>query len=615
MNNINHKTIFNQHVGIVLEDNQVIHLFNAARNIDWLRCPSPLYEVESDGDIRYNFDVIALDNGQLKLSLTITNVDNFPVKVKPCFPILKNLSPDDNRQELCYCFPQMIPAIDGATAELRQQYSSLFPLQFLNVFHPTAGSVTLITQDACNYNKEYWLSKKENGMVQLGVTYQAKEILPNETWILPTALIDIQNGDWHMGLEAYKKSLQDWYTPLLPRKKWLQNTFNFRQHFLHQNYGDKAWQANSGEYCLPELVKKDIDAFGGIDYVQLFDWASDPKFGRVGEYNPWHHLGGHQSLRTEINKLQDMGIRVGLYLEGYLLDKRATIAQEYGEAWTVRDKDNLPYYLMGENYWQPCPCEKNWQRYLQNAAQEAVRLLGANGIYIDQYGWGTQYPCFSREHGHEVPNNQLLGENKMMISLREALPNEIVLLSEYCPTDVSTQYQDGSLTYAKGIVNLTRFALPDFKQFVIIRCDEPIGNDTESVKRIFFNGEGIWLAGPLSTFEWFPVEIRKLIKKTYLLLNRYAAVFSGNAIPLVDSLHKEILVNQYSNSYQTIWTCLNTSKSDVGGKMLKVKYQDGTKFFDLWNNREITVESNDGYTYLTFEIRASDVGCILQENE
>ena len=78
--------------------------------------------------------------------------------------------------------------------------------------------------------------------------------------------------------------------------------------------------------------------------------------------------------------------------------------------------------------------------------------------------------------------------------LHEALGPECALYTEENPTDVNSQFQDGSFTYAissvsdvwsPSHVNLYRFALPTFKTIEIIDIIQRV--DTRMVDIIFFH--------------------------------------------------------------------------------------------------------------------------------
>jgi hypothetical protein len=209
-----------------------------------------------------------------------------------------------------------------------------------------------------------------------------------------------------------------------------------------------------------------------------------------------------------------------------------------------------------------------------------------------------------------------------MRRLRQALPATAVLYSEETGTDVTSQYQDGAFTYSvsrcrsdenPARLNLFRFALPDFKLFEIIRVDEPLGDDPDAVKSVFFNGEGIWLEGPL-TERWFPTNACQVIAKTHGILRRYREAFcSLTPVPLVPTLAEGVYANQFPAAEGVVWTLYNAGKQPVRGDLLKVAHRPGAQYFDAWHERALTARIVGQEAFLETEIGAQDVGCIVQE--
>ena len=194
-----------------------------------------------------------------------------------------------------------------------------------------------------------------------------------------------------------------------------------------------------------------------------------------------------------------------------------------GNGWQMLNPSGLEYGETG--YYYPCPSSSGWQDYFSQLAAETTSLLNVDGIYYDQYGFGyltNNYGCYNPLHEHPIiegsvsSNYMGIGETQMLEKTRNKVGNEKVIYVEEMPTDVSTQYLDGSFTYAinkskfstgtrmnPSSLNLFRFAFPGFKTFELLQVDNPIGEDTIGVKNIFFNGEGIWIEGPLNDSGWF----------------------------------------------------------------------------------------------------------------
>lgn len=595
------------------EQGQIHSLLNQLTYTEWLNHPCSLFEVQGGAGLVAKLDVSSSKEGEILLKLVITNVTKHSLEVEVDFPTLKGLRPKRQNGDVGYCFPMAIPIINQEPVDLCCPYGSNFPLQFMSVFHPEGGCVTLITNDTSNLQKNYRLMKSKQGKVDISVRYPQRIINPGEEWKLPSASLIVHEGDWREGFEAYRQRLRSWYRPTLPRKDWLLNSYHFRRHFLHPNLGDPCWNPRTGRYRLLEFVCKDINQLGGVDFVQLFDWAYEPNHGRAGDYSPWDYLGGWEEFNHEIQRVRQNNVHVGLYFEGYFLDKRAEVSKQYGMKWTVKNKDLQPYYLMGDKHWVPCSYAKEWQEYLKEACKGACDKVDVDGIYVDQYGYGIQYPCFDEEHGHPTPANQIQGENLVTSILQSVLTDDKVLITEYFPTDVSTQFQDGSLTDAKGIINLSRFAIPDFKSFVVIACDEPIGDNVNAIKRIFFNGQGLWIDGPIQDPKWFPEETKRLIRKTYSILKTYSQAFScRNPKPLVNTMHPWLLANKFSAHSYNLWTLYNDGFASLDGELLEVNHVAGASYKDVWNGGEVKFRECKNKAFLDFSIAPSDVGCIIQ---
>jgi hypothetical protein len=606
------------------QDSPVItRLTNLLTGSSWLSAPSPIYKGAGDRRLKTSLDVQQAPGGELLLSLQVSNTSAEVLTVHDTFPLLEGLaggSPDPTN-ELAYCFPQKGMVASAKPRKMSRFYSSEFPLQFMDVYEPGKGGIYLMTRDMTCEPRKYFLNKTDK--VSMGV-YNSKSLEPGEVWTV-TAVIGAHRGDWHEALSAYRQWVQTWYRPEAPRKPWFQEVFNFRQMFLHANRGVQApgaFNPATKEYSIAQELEADQKAFGGVDYVHLFDWAKDPKRGRTGDYDTWDYLGGAERFKKEIRSLQAQGIHVGLYLEGYLVDHRSDIYKAAGDAWQVLNAKGQSYAQFGLENLYPCPFVPEWRDYLKRVCVGAVQKSGADGIYIDEYGFGTQYACWNKAHAHPVPGAQVRGEGVLMRQLRQALPPAVVLYSEETGTDVTSQYQDGSFTYSvsrcreennPARLNLFRFALPDYKQFEIIRVDEPLGDDPEAVKHVFFNGEGIWLEGPLND-RWFPASACQAIAKTHRILRQYRDAFrTASPQPLVGTLSENVYANDFPASARSVWTLYNAGTQRAQGELLKVSHRSGAEYFDAWNGKPLTPRIVGSEAYLSTTIEPHDVGCIVQE--
>jgi hypothetical protein len=599
-------------------------LVNRLTGSRWLGAPSRLYRLDADGKITAKLTASPLGGGQIALRLVVRNVSDSPVKVGVDFPILEGLGLGKGGGDLAYCFPKGGAVIGSDPIDIRRHYSGLFPLQFMDVYHPGSGGIYLMCRDRTNQAKIFHLRKHNVGLVDMSVEYPKRSLKPGESWTLPPSVLGAHQGDWHGALQAYRRWVGSWYKPAAPRKKWFREAFNFRQVFLHPNLGLKygAFDPKSKKFQLARMVKDDSAAFGGVDFVHIFDWSKTPARGRVGEYQPWKYLGSADAFRGEIAKVKAMGIPVGLYLEGYLVSKQARIAAKECLKWQMLAPNGKTHSRFGGEYRYMCPQARGWRDYLAGACKGVVASAGVDGVYLDQLGFGYQYPCNRADHGHSAPGNQLRGEAELIARVRKGVGPDKVIYVEETPTDVTTQLLDGSFSYSlsgrDAVVNLTRFAIPDFKVFHIIRCDQPLGDDLGAVRRVFFNGEGIWLEGPLSIANWFPPKVRKLIARTHSLLRTHRDAFtSSDVTPLAPTRHKNLLANRFATkgNEKVVWTLYNTSDKPLSGELLGIARTGRSRYHDAWTDKPLKPRSSGGEDLIPIDIPAQGCGCIVQYKE
>jgi len=567
------------------------------------------------------------DDHQLSFALKLTNTSDAQIKLTPSFLTLENVfisTPEvpASQDDQWYCFPRRGTVINNAPTSLNGPYSGLFPMQFVDIYHPQLGGIYVMKHDLSDEYK--WFKLKKDTEISLQIDYMEKELESGEDLLLPEAVIGSHPGDWHEALTAYRRWVASWYQPLVPRKRWFSEIFNFRQQFMHFALPKKSgiFDNDSKEYHFREIMEKNVGDFGGVDYLHIFDWGWSEEYGRCGDYDHWEQIGGSEAFRQAIEGVQGMDIPVGLYIEGYLVDPQSNIGKAHGEEWQLLGPDGKPYSYFAPSY-NICPAVKDWQEYLSGVYARVWRETGVNGFYVDQMGFADPgHFCYSPNHGHPVPESPLRGQRDLVRRVRESVPPDVAVYTEESPTDVNSQYQDGSFTYAISSVsddlspthlNLYRFAFPDFKTFEIITCDRPLGSDYQSVKRIFFNGEGIWIEGIAD--DWFTPETRSFIAKTHSILKEHVKAFTSlNPTPLIPTLAEDLYANEFPAEGETVWTIYNARYSTVRGELIAVPHKDGASYYDAWNEQELNPRIHQGQAYLDIEMGPKDVGCVVQRH-
>ena len=448
-------------------------------------------------------------------------------------------------------------------------------------------------------------------------------------WETPRTVIGSNRGDWHEQFARYQTWVATWYKPFAPRKQWFREVFNFRQQFMNFDVPTSSgmFDPKTKTLHLQEAVKRDAEAFGGVDYLHVFDWGWDPVHGRCGDYAPWDYLGGAERFKQAVEGVKAAGTPVGLYIEGYLVDQESNLGKAHGKDWQLLGADGKAY-----NYFAPsfniCPAVKDWQDYLSGTYARAKRETGAVGFYIDEYGFcDFMHACYNPGHGHAVPVTPVRGEREMLRRVHEALGPEAALYTEESPPDVNSQFQDGSFTYhissvtddlSPTHVNLYRFAFPTFKTIEIIICDSPLGSNVEACKRVLFNGEAIWLEGMAD--KWFAPETRAYIAKMHDVLRRNRQCFTGaSPQPLVPTLVRGVSANMFpersGGKGKTCWTIYNTGFRTVRGEVIKVPCPAGARFRDEFTGKEIPVRVEGASAYVRLDIGPRDIAVISRESD
>jgi hypothetical protein len=557
------------------------------------------------------------DPREIGLRATLDLNGHDPAQTKFVFPELRGLSFGGKPEAAWIWCPRRGDIVTAEAVSLREPYAGAGnPLQVVGAFDPVQGTgLYLLTQDMEALSKFYHVQKTSTG-ARLAVEYS-----PTHDPALPRTVIGCTQGDWHAHLQRYQEWAATWYQPAAPRKDWFRQIANFRQQFMHFALPSPSgmFDAETKALRLKAVLDADAEAFGGADYLHLFDWGWDPVHGRCGDYEPWEYLGGAESFHRAVAEVQDAGTPVGLYLEGILVDQESNLGKAHGEAWQMLRPDGKPYDYFAPSF-HVCPRVPEWQEYLSDTYGRVRRETGARGFYIDELGFsGPSYWCYNPAHGHPVPVTPVYGERQMLRQVREKLGPDAAIYTEESPTDVNSQYQDGSFTYnissvpddwSPSHVNLYRFAFPDFKTIEIICCDQPLGTNVEAVKRCLFNGEAIWLEGIAD--KWFAPETRAQVALNHRVMRENRQCFAGDHVQaLVPTLLSGLYANQFGEREdllgKTCWTLYNTNYRTVRAEVIAVDHAPGAQYLDELTGKPLQPRIEGSKAYLTLAIAPRDV--------
>lgn len=259
------------------------------------------------------------------------------------------------------------------------------------------------------------------------------------------------SGSWTVCAEKYRKWANGWFTPpQIPDH--VAYSPGWQRIILHHQYG---------EYLFPyEKLEQAYDdaAQAGIDTLFLFGWTAEGMDSGYPAYSADPKLGGVQTLKENIRKVQAKGGKVILYFNGQLIDvesdyyrsgegagvaiKRAD-GSEHRESYNFTNGGTFLWAFVNKTFVVACPACRSWLEILKRHVDFAVEL-GVDSVFFDQLGL-LSYPCCDPSHGHPVPYTGIMqGKREMLKELYEYAKSRKPSLGVgiECTTDQTLQYTD-----------------------------------------------------------------------------------------------------------------------------------------------------------------------------
>ncbi|MGC8886150.1 MAG: DUF6259 domain-containing protein [Verrucomicrobiia bacterium] len=584
-------------------------------------------------NLKFNavFTAQKVKQDEVLISLNLKNIAESPVIGKLFFPIINGIT-FKNWDDTWYFASRLGGIINKVQAQFRDRIGELHPMQVDGFFSiENGGGICFMPQDLNETFRWYNIGKNDNGCYY-SLEYIEQIVEPNSAINCAPVLISAVPGDWKEQLAKYIDWKNSWYRRYSQRPKWFREVFSFVccHPIGNLNFIDELNDA--------------YDKFGACDYAHLFGWAITEKYGHWGDYSHFFQFGkddedGKKNFTELIRRVQKSGLPIGLYLDGYLVSPTSINPAGYErEQWGIRNRNGSleKYYV---DCLSMCPYAKGWQDYIVDVYKKLAAEIAPDGLYVDEFGRNLENRiCYATNHNHAIPAGMAPGEGILLKRIREAISSNIVLYTEFTPSDVASQYVDGSFSYlyptaylgnedwwlnrmdkemrseriAPHYVNLFRFAFPDFKIFQIV-YDVPHKNGNWFLlKYPFFNGEGYYLKGEARTD--CDARATAFYRKVFAIQHQYADAFTSQDVePLVKTEYPHLFANRFSAPNYTVWTLYNANYKTIAGKLLRVKHLNGRKYYDVWNNRPIKFKVVGDFAELEFDIKPRAIGCLLQK--
>jgi hypothetical protein len=193
----------------------------------------------------------------------------------------------------------------------------------------------------------------------------------------------------------------------------------------------------------------------GTSTIYLADWYEGlPGARRIdywqakGDYIPRSDLGGEEALRDGITGLHAQGGRIVVYVEGFIIGEGTGAGRMHGAQWSIMRPNGPPVQPYPGN-WKLCPAAEGFVTYLESVARR-IAGYGADGIFVDSYGYQMDWECVAKAHGHPLGSKEVFNEGAAQLLRRlraamHAVNPEAVILIEGPKLKGLFAFADGSL--------------------------------------------------------------------------------------------------------------------------------------------------------------------------
>jgi hypothetical protein len=591
------------------------------------------------------------DTSQLTMCLSATNNSSNSINPEIKFPFIKGVK-IGNIEDNWVFFPQYRNVISNQNVFNMAWNDHTFSMQFYDIYNPEVGIGLAFITHNLNYAPLIYSLEKNNSGVSGFIQYPKDlyVIEPNQTTEYTETALVFHKGDWQEAASTYKDWVKTWYNVDRPASRdWFNKISLLKDYFLSENVSLRdlkmypMYNRKSKEFRIKEYLEKDKEYWGGLspDVIHLYRWfhidsiEDEKNYGigdkAYGQYS-YDNFGGLEPFKSAIGRLQkDYNTPVSLYLVPDRCSSGTEIGKRAGEKAVVIRADGSK--LAGSNVYYVCPQQKDWQDFFVETAIKVQSDTSADCIYLDVFGlWHTSV-CYSKEHGHRSPSWYNQATHDLIKRVREALPDHVVLWTEFPLTDLNAQFVDGYINYYYLSLNETfvkshdtveeqaalysepsmtvyRFIFPDVKQVDLSAGIERAVNGVNMLKFVFFNGDAVYDNG------WFVSDERTrkelMIKSTAIKKKLSDCFYSTNIAPLVTTERAYVYANKFAGKDKTVWTIYNGRFTTVRGPVLAIEHKEGAKYYDAWNDKFIVPQIVNDRAIITQKLGPQALGCIVQ---
>jgi formylglycine-generating enzyme required for sulfatase activity len=346
-----------------------------------------------------------------------------------------------------------------------------------------------------------------------------------------------------------------------PELQWTQSSFTQPLMMSQERY---FYDPKSGRYTVERYLADLKNRYGGIDSVLI--WPSYPNLG-IDDRNQLDLIrdmpGGLEGVRAMIETFHRHGVRV---LFAYNPWDRGTRAE-------------------------PAP---DWEALAKLMAQ-----VNADGVNADTMeAVPPAFRAASDATGHPIAFEPENGANS--------------------DTDFAIAWNNLTWGYWKYPFEpmISKNKWLETRHMVHV-CDRWARDKADSMQAAFFNGVGYesWenIFGVWNSLEDRDAET---LRRTGAIERTFAGLLiSRGWEPHAPVLQYGIFASKFPGAGRTLWTLVNRNEFALRGAQIRVAFEPGMHYFDLWHGVELKPEAGGGTATLSFEMEPLGYGAILAATE
>ena len=316
-----------------------------------------------------------------------------------------------------------------------------------------------------------------------------------------------------------------------PKQRWIQK--NYLQHFTFA-YGKEAFEYKNTKFKINKIIKEGKE-FGGYDSI-IF-WHQYPRLGldNTNQWELYRYLPeDYKSIKKIVKECHLNNIKFFIPFK----------------PWDVRSNESLDKHA----------------KFLENFIIET----NIDGFFLDTMS--------------SLPESFLRIQKKFpsFEFCSEGTPKEQRQIEQL--TSSWDQIGDIRRNYKVEVeTNMFRFVFPEHPLNLVSRWS--VGSDKDSIiKRAAFNGTGLVIWQDVFGC-WLPFskKQKQLIKQLKKILVKFHDIFFGNnSIPLIETLSKGIICNQFANDNQRIYSIYNFTSKKIKGPLFSFEYNADIKVQQIY---------------------------------